>query len=243
MSSFEDIAVYKQSDDDWQLIDKSPNCKPESSSFVSENQLQTENISGVTSILDSSTVNQNWKKMSRRRSESSIIGLMVQNNRNVDASLLIANVGNDRDVKNLKISCRKCGKTKSKIKEEIIKLSEQLKSSNQSDEQIKTKIDEFMDYLETKSQTSEMTETEESQQNNNDTNFDVAFVPHSASHDEIEGNIFDENEGINVYATQSVLNEPSCSKNVSKRFISLDDINSRYFLLKFSKYLILVVHF
>lgn len=128
------------------------------------------------------------------------------------------------EVKKLKISCNKCGKAKSNIKKEILKLSEQLKSSNKSEVEVNAKIREFLDYLESKSQPSEMTETEDSQMQTNQNEEGARFIPTSTSHDEIEENIFDENEGINVYPST----EEHESLSTPRRFISLDDIHSRW---------------
>jgi seryl-tRNA synthetase len=118
------------------------------------------------------------------------------------------------------VSCGKCGRAKSKIKQEILKLSEQLKSSNRSEEEINAKIKEFINYLETmkRNESSEITETEESQ-----------AMPNSVSHDEIEQNILEENEGINVFASTSNAEENSASQSQpeeGRRFISLNDIHS-----------------
>lgn len=86
-----------------------------------------------------------------------------------------------------------------------------------------------MEYLES-NHASEMTETEGSQAGANN-----PLIPNSNSHDEIEENIFDENEGINVYGSEETSQlhfsqQPSCSTSTPKRFISLDDIRTRYLL-------------
>ena len=105
-----------------------------------------------------------------------------------------------------------------------------MKSSNKSENEINAKIKEFLDYLESKSQPSEMTETEDSQMqsNQNDENLEGAqFVPSATSHDEIAENILDDNEGINVYPSEEHVPMTQSSTSTPRRFIQLDDINSR----------------
>jgi hypothetical protein len=69
-----------------------------------------------------------------------------------------------------------------------------------------------------------MTETEVSRSNQHDDDIEGArFIPTSSSHDEIEENIFDENEGINVYPTDA---SRSFTQELPRRFISLNDIQS-----------------
>lgn len=74
-----------------------------------------------------------------------------------------------------------------------------------------------------------MTETDNSQvqSNQNDDESGARFIPSSASHDEIEENIFDENEGINVYPTEDHDSLGEASSSTPRRFISLNDIHSR----------------
>jgi hypothetical protein len=131
----------------------------------------------------------------------------------------------DSEVKKLKVSCNKCGKAKSRIKSEILKLSEQLMTSNKSETEVNAKIKEFLDYLESKSQPSEMTETEATEI---DENLEAAALRTSNSHDEIGENIFDENEGINVYPSSSndIRQSATVDSSATRRFISLDDIHS-----------------
>ncbi|CRK96431.1 CLUMA_CG009847, isoform A [Clunio marinus] len=195
---------------------------------VASSPMQTSNSNDITrSFIPDTATNTEIRRLTRRRSDSSLLSLRKSNSITIDASSL-----DTSQVKKLKISCNKCGKAKSKIKSEILKLSEQLKASNKSEAEINTKIKEFLDYLESKSQPSEMTETENSQnqtnQNEEDEDMEGArYIPHSRSHDEIEENIFDENEGINVYP--SVIESETfmqASTSTPKRFISLSDIQS-----------------
>ena len=169
------------------------------------------------------------RRLLRRRSDSSLINLRKSSSITIDMSSFDPSQSGS-EVKKLKISCNKCGKAKSNIKCEILKLSEQLKSSNKSEDEVNAKIKEFLDYLESKSQPSEMTETEESQLQTNQNEEGARFIPSSTSHDEIEENIFDENEGINVYPSTVEVHESLTSQTSSstpRRFISLDDIQSR----------------
>lgn len=241
-SSFEEVAVIKpanQSDDDWQFVEKtsSPIEKEEDKNLVDETNRSSSpsqvNVSDMchSFIPNSTTQVPEVRKLIRRRSDSSLLSIKKSSSITIDTSSFnSAHCNNSSEMKKIKISCRKCGKAKSKIKDEIMKLSDQLKSSNKSEDEINAKVREFMDYLESKSQPSEMTETDESEsqllipnaQNEN-------LLPNSSSHDEIEANIFDENEGINVYASDTASSsQPSCSfDNVPKRFLSLDDIRSR----------------
>lgn len=248
-SSFEEVIVAgKSSEDDWLFVEKSKRSAtnaekseevPHQSTSTSPNQI---NINEAGTSSSSSFIIQNSNnpinladphKLSRRRSDSSLLSCQKTPSITIDASSFNLLQGAS-EVKKIKISCRKCGKAKTKIKEEILKLSEQLKSSNQSEDEMNAKIIEFMDYLES-NHASEMTETEGSQAGAND-----PLIPNSSSHDEIEENIFDENEGINVYGSEESAHtssqqhfnqQPSCSTSTPKRFISLDDIQTRYLFI------------
>jgi hypothetical protein len=214
------------------------------------NEMCQSNIAGPSSCNGEAR-----KLLLRRKSDSSLLSIKKSNSITIDTSSCNATYSNkENEVQKIKVSCNRCGKEKSRIKNEILKLSEQLKSSERSEDEINAKIKEFMDYLESRSQPSE---TEDLQQplinnsssnnnnSNNNTNNNESALPNSSSHDEIEENILDENEGIHVYPiddfspapqqqsssfTQPTLftSQPSCSfSNAPKRFLSLGDINSR----------------
>lgn len=244
-SSFEELETnpVKTSDDNWQFIEKTSSNGIESveeplhqlssddmTSCPSPKQSQEQYIAMTRSMVPEST---GLRKLTRRRSDSSLLSLKKSNSITIDTSAFDASQSGS-EVKKLKISCNKCGKAKSNIKTEIMKLSEQLRSSNKSEAEINAKIKEFLDYLESKSQPSEMTETENSQllTNQNDGNLEEGrSIQPSTSHDEIGESIFDENEGINVYssAEQDQENAPQSSSSTPRRFMNLDDIHSRYF--------------
>lgn len=177
------------------------------------------------------------QRITRRRSDSEL-SLKKSKSLTIDSSAFDPSQSVN-EVKKLKVSCNKCGKTKSKIKREILKLSEQLKSTNKSEVEINAKIKEFLDYLESKSQPSEMTETGESQiqtNQSNDSADGAHYIPSSTSHDEIEEDIFDENDGINVYSSSEPERDSVAYSSTStpRRFIQLNDIHSRFvaFLLR-----------
>lgn len=236
-SSFEELETnaVKTSDENWQFIEKTSTNgietveKPphqlsidDMSSCPSPNQSQEPSIAMTRSIINR---NPGVQQLTRRRSDSSLLGLRKSNSITIDTSAFDASQSGE--VKKLRISCNKCGKAKSNIKTEVLKLSEQLRSSNRSEAEINAKIKEFLDYLESRSQPSEMTETENSQllTNQNDGNMTDGLRP-STSHDEIGESIFDENEGINVYS--SAEQDPQSSTGTPRRFLQLDDIHSRY---------------
>lgn len=245
-SSFEEVGTSagKLNDDNWQVIEKTASNgirtvekPPDQLSIddinmtVTSSPNQTSSHEMSRSLMPEPVTNPEVRRLTRRRSDSSLLSLRKSTSITIDTSSFDPSQSGN-EVKKLKISCNKCGKAKSNIKLEIMKLSEQLKSSNKSETEVNSKIKEFLDYLESKSQPSEMTETDDSQlqTNQNDENLDGArFIPASASHDEIEENIFDENEGINVYPStgeHESLTQPSSS--TPRRFISLDDIHSRW---------------
>ena len=215
-SSFEEVEP-KLLDDNWEVIEKT------ASNGIKTLNEPTTSESGQTT---STAVNPEVRKLTRRRSDSSLLSLRKSSSIFLDTSALDPTQRYDREVKKLKVSCNKCGKAKSRIKSEVLKLSEQLMSSNKSEAEVNAKIKEFLDYLESKSQRSEVTETEASE--SIDENLEALPrepIPSSISHEEIEENIFDENEGINVYPSSSFdYQQPGSSG--SRRFISLDDIHS-----------------
>lgn len=249
-SSFEEVepsATAKLSDESWQVIEKTASNgirtiekPPDALSIDDINNMSVTSCPIPTnsqlndlsrSLALDAAANPEVRRLTRHRSDSSLLSLRKSTSITIDASAFDPSQSGS-GIKKLKISCNKCGKAKSNIKQEILKLSEQLKSSNKSEAEVNSKIKEFLDYLETKSQRSEMTETEDSQVQTVeiDENLEGArLIPSSASHDEIEENIFDENEGINVYPSSSdaeVHVQPSPS-STPRRFISLDDIGSR----------------
>lgn len=162
----------------------------------------------------------------RRRSDSQLLGLKKSNSITIDASSFDPSQSGS-EVKKLKISCNRCGKAKSNIKKEILKLSEQLKSSNKSEAEVNAKIKEFLDYLESKSQPSEMTEDTHTDQNDENASEGARFIPSSTSHDEIEEDIFDQNEGIHVYPVEESDAFMHSSPSIPRKFIQLADIHSR----------------
>lgn len=245
-SSFEEVgtSAVKLNDETWQLIEKTASNgirtveKPPDQLSIDEitmtvtsspNQTSSNSNEMSRSLMPEPVTNPEVRRLTRRRSDSSLLSLRKSNSITIDMSSFDPSQSGS-EVKKLKISCNKCGKAKSNIKREIMKLSEQLKSSNKSEIEVNSKIKEFLDYLESKSQPS-MTETDDSQlqTNQNDENLDGArFIPSSASHDEIEENIFDENEGINVYPTiEEHESLTQASSSTPRRFISLNDIHSR----------------
>lgn len=244
-SSFEEVetSAVKLSDDSWQVIEKTASNglqeaeRPADSMSVGDinisdapSQPQTTSSSNEmfrSLATETPPVHPEVRKLTRHRSDSSLLSLRKSTSITIDASSFDPSQSGS-EVKRLKVSCNKCGKAKSKIKREILKLSDQLKSSNMSEAEMNAKIKEFLDYLESRSQPSEMTETDNSQvqSHQNDDESGARFIPSSASHDEIEENIFDENEGINVYPSED--NETmQASTSTPRRFISLSDIHSR----------------
>lgn len=237
-SSFEEVEAVgaKMSDDNWQIIEKT------ASNGIRTIDKQADELSiddvNVTitpspnqssqdmarSMMPEPVVNPQVRRF-RRRSDSSLLSLKKSSSITIEASSFDPSQSAS-EVKKLKISCNKCGKAKSNIKQEILKLSEQLKSSNRSETEVNAKIKEFLDYLESKSQPSEMTETDESH-NDGENQEGARFIPTSTSHDEIEEDIFDENEGINVYPSSEEREFGEPSSSAPRRFISLDDIRSK----------------
>lgn len=193
-SSFEEVAT-KQSDDDWQIVDSVKPCDGvnEQSELLNTNQIPSSN------------------KCSRRKSDSSLLNL--KKSRNVDGIHL--SVHND-EVTNFQISCKKCGKSKARIKDELLKLSEELKSSNRSEDEISAKIKEFIEYLDTRLEPGTSTEvssnvTEAPSNFNSESNMDTSSL--AMDTEPMEETKVDE--------------KPTSSFDPSKRFLTLADIQSR----------------
>lgn len=200
-----------------------------SNTAPSPNQNSSSNSNDMIRSLipEASSSTSEQRRITRRRSDSSILSSMKKSNSLIiDASAMDPLLG-PGEVKKVKVSCNKCGKTKTKIKLEIIKLSEQLKSSNRSEAEVNAKIKEFIDYLESKSQPSEVTDSENSQNGQRTVGSGVASanIPTSNSNDDIEEDIFDDiNDGIHVYGTNST--EQQQSETNLRRFVQLDDIHT-----------------
>jgi hypothetical protein len=225
-SSFEELEP-KLIDEKWEVIEKTTSNGIESVADGAKYALG----SHPDRYSIEPSVNPEIQKLTRRRSESSLLSMKKSSSIFLDRSAFDPTQSCGNEVKKVKISCNKCGKAKSNIKLEILKLSEQLLSSNKSEAEVNAKIKEFLDYLELKSQPSEMTETEGSRSNQNNENLEQAqFLPTSSSHDEIEENIFDENEGINVYPSsnndETTTDRSFMESSTTRRFISLNDIKS-----------------
>lgn len=236
-SSFEEVEP-KLIDENWEVIEKTASngirtlkTKPADESSINEpEKAETAGRSHTTTSSCEPPANPEVRKLTRRRSDSSLLSLRKSSSIILDTSAFDPTQSCGSEVKKLKVSCNKCGKAKSNIKFEILKLSEQLLQSNKSEVEVNAKVKEFLDYLESKSQPSEMTETELSRSNQNDGNLEGArFLPTSNSHDEIEENIFDENEGINVYpSSNDDLHQSFTQDSTPRKFASLQDIQSKY---------------
>lgn len=233
-SSFEDVgaSAVKQSDDSWQVIETTASNgvrtvtddRSVDDSAVPSGSNQTRLSNEMRSTVTEPIIVE--ARRMRRRSDSQLLGLRKSNSITIDASSFDPSQSGS-EVKKLKISCNKCGKAKSNIKKEILKLSEQLKSSNKSEAEVNAKIKEFLDYLESKSQPSEMTEDTHTDQNDENASEGARFIPSSTSHDEIEEDIFDQNEGIHVYPVEDSDAFMHSSPSIPRKFIQLADIHSR----------------
>ena len=240
-SSFEEIEPTLNGDH-WQFIERtssngvkivadgmSLDGGSNSNTAPSPNQNSSSNSNDMTKSLipEPNSSTSELRRITRRRSDSSILSSMKKSNSLIiDVSAMDPLLG-PGEVKKVKVSCNKCGKAKTNIKREIIKLSEQLKSSNRSDSEVNAKIKEFLDYLESKSQPSEVTDTENSQNGQRTVGSGVASgnIPTSNSNDDIEEDIFDDiNDGIHVYGTNST--EQQQSESNLRRFVQLDDIHT-----------------
>lgn len=242
-SSFEELEPTPNGDH-WQFIVKTSSNGVEivadgmsigggsnSNTAPSPNQNNSSNSNNMAKSLipEPNPSTSELRRITRRRSDSSILSSMKKSNSLIiDASAMDLLLG-PSEVKKVKVSCNKCGKAKTNIKREIVKLSEQLKSSNRSEAEVNAKIKEFLDYLESKSQPSEVTDSENSQngQGQRTVGSGVASgnLPTSNSNDDIEEDIFDDiNDGIHVYGTNST--EQQQSETNLRRFVQLDDIHT-----------------
>lgn len=200
-----------------------------SNTAPSPNQNSSSNSNDMTRsmIPEPNSSTSEHRRITRRRSDSSILSSMKKSSSLIiDLSAMDPLLG-PGEVKKVKVSCNKCGKAKTNIKREIIKLSEQLKSSNRSETEVNAKIKEFLEYLESKSQPSEVTDSENSQNGQRTVGSGVASgnIPTSNSNDDIEEDIFDDiNDGIHVYGTNST--EQQQSETNLRRFVQLDDIHT-----------------
>lgn len=209
-SSFEEVAAsFRQCDDDWQFIENE-----KLDEFVSNNKnIQLNLNEAVNQIQQSDNKCENLVEPVRRKSDSSLLNLKKSFD-NVDIST--SSICNGQ-IANFKISCKKCGKSKSKITDEIVKLNEQLKSSHRSDEEISAKIKQFIDYLDTKLESAETVRNEAS--------LPIVTSEPSTS---IEQNFSISSENVVTTIDEESNSQPSCSFNTSKRFLTLEDLQSRY---------------
>ncbi|CAO1316390.1 unnamed protein product [Diamesa hyperborea] len=240
-SSFEELEPTPNGDH-WQFIERTSSNEVKivadgmslgdgsnSNTAPSPNQNSSSNSNDMTRSLipEPSSSTSEHRRITRRRSDSSILSSMKKSSSLIiDASAMDPLMG-PGEVKKVKVSCNKCGKEKRIIKLEIIKLSEQLRSSNRSDAEVNAKVKEFIDYLDSKSQPSEVTDTENSQNGQRTVGSGVASgnIPTSNSNDDIEEDIFDDiNDGIHVYGTN--LTEQQQSETNLRRFVQLDDIHT-----------------
>ncbi|KAL7045951.1 hypothetical protein ACKWTF_002414 [Chironomus riparius] len=208
-SSFEEVvASTRQFDDDWQFIENE-----------NLNELGNTIYNKSIQFNLNETVNQNQKSDNNNR--SSCGNLVETIRRKSDSSLLnlkksfdnvdISTTSNFHlgPIVNFKVLCKKCGKYKSKITEEIVILNEQLKSSHYTENEISAKIKQFIDYLDTKS-----TEVV-----SND-----VLVP-TGSSTSVEQK-FNSSENTEASLNEESITQPCCSFDISKRFITLEDLQS-----------------
>lgn len=241
-SSFEELGAIGgnssgvgESSENWQFIEKTSSngvtvgSNQESSSR--EATTSTTNHNMCQSMLEQDSV-QNadlLRRVTRRRSDSSIFikkSVPSPTSRLEENALLEGN-----EAKKLKASCRKCGKQKNRIKQEIQKFREQLEQSQQSEAEKNAQLIKFLADLEKHSrQSTEVTDSEESQASqatrmNVDSNTNV---PTSASNFDIDEDIFDDiNDGIHVYGTNEDQSVAAAVASAAKRFAQLEDIGSR----------------
>ena len=218
-SSFEEVVVasIRQCDDDWQFIENEK-----------LDELGNTNNNKSIQLNLNETVNQNQKSDNNNR--SSCENLVETIRRKSDSSLLnlkksfdnvdISTSSNHHlgQIANFKVSCKKCGKSKStKITAEIVKLNEQLKSSHHTENEIGAKIKQFIDYLDTKS----------IEVVSNDV---LAPTDTSGSSTSVEQK-FNSSENTEASLNEESITQPSCSFDNSKRFITLEDLQSRYVII------------
>lgn len=216
-SSFEEVVESIQKcDDDWQFIENEKLDEyANNNKTIQLNLNETSNQNQQSDNNESSSC-ENLVDTIRRKSDSSLVNLKKSFD-NVDIS---TSSNFNGQIANIKICCKKCGKSKSKITEEIIKLNEQLKSSHRTEKEISAKIKQFIDYLDTKLESTEAVRNE-------------VTVPLDSSGPstsvEQSFSINDSNsENIGALSNEESNNQPSCSFNTSKRFITLEDLQSRY---------------
>jgi hypothetical protein len=219
VSSFEEIvpSTEKLSDDSWQVINKtSSNCNRNENDDALEDPTTSSNKTKAFPESDATTRNK-----LRRRSDSSLLDLRKTGCVKIDAISTDPIKSFDDEIKRVKI-CNKCGKAKLKIESEFIKLCEQLKTSKKSEAEVSAKIKEFLDYLESKSQHSELTVSENYESTN--------FIATSNSNDEIEEIGA---SGLVALGAENIHQEPqlcinqSSTNSTPRRFISINEINTR----------------
>ncbi|XP_070507254.1 putative leucine-rich repeat-containing protein DDB_G0290503 [Chironomus tepperi] len=214
-SSFEEVvASIRQCDDDWQFIENEKLNEFGNNNINNKSiQLNLNETFNQKQQSDKTSSCENLVEVVRRKSDNSLLNLKKSFD-NVDIS---TSSNCNGQVTNIKISCKKCGKPKSKITEEIVKLNEQLKSSHRTEKEISTKIKQFMDYLDTKLESTETVR--------NEINMPIDTSGPSTS---VEQNL--RINFTNFEKTEASSNEestqPSCSFNTSKRFITLEDLQS-----------------
>lgn len=216
-SSFEELgAVGGDSSENWQFIEKT------SSNGVQIANGQPQNTTEMfKSVQQTSTnsPNSEIRKILRRRSDSSIIHM-----KNIP-NLIVEQINDGNEPKKLKVSCRKCGKQKNRIKQEIAKFREQLESSNHTESEKQAQLDKFLYDLEQQSrQSTDITDSEESQASHPRLNVDTSTNFSVSTPTDILEDVFgDENDGIHVYGN----NEDQVNA-AAKRFTQLEDIGSRF---------------
>lgn len=231
-SSFEEVEP-KLIDENWEVIEKAASSTIESRQTKQEQEVPIDEIMeavGIGSQNDETFTstselpsNPEVRKLTRRRSDSSLLSLKKSKSIFLDTSDCDLTKKCNSEVNKLKVSCNNCGKAKSNIKLEILKLSEQLKSSNKSESEVNAKIKEFLVYLESKSQTSAV-----SGSNQNDASEGEQFVPITLAspRDEIGENMLEEINADPLDMTNN--SNPSSQNSTPRRFISLSDIRSKY---------------
>lgn len=214
-AKIEDTTSDSSCDDDWQFIENE-----KLDEFGNNNKIVQINLNEKVNQNQQSDNNnrsscENLDDPIRRKSDSSLLNLKKSFD-NVD--IATSSLCNGQ-IANIKISCKKCGKSKSKITEEIVKLNEQLKSSHRTEEEISAKVKQFIDFLDTKLESTEAVRSESTvppDSSGPSTSVEQSF---SINDNTSENTGALSNEESNI--------EPSCSFNTSKRFITLEDLQSR----------------
>ncbi len=210
-SSFEELgAVGGDSNEKWQFIEKTSSNGVQ---IANDQPSQTDSSELYKSLLQPPTnsPNSEIRKFLRRRSDSYIV--QMKNTPNV--------IDDCNEAKKLKVSCKKCGKQKNRIKQEIAKFREQLESSNQTEEEKQEQLRKFLSDLEQQSrQSMDITDSEESQASHQHGNVETVTTPSDVV-DDVFG-MDNEMDGIHVYGH----NEEQSNSTV-KRFTELEDIGSR----------------